>query len=78
MRAADMPRAEFVRLRLTETQRTAARYEELWRRLGLSVDWPLRYSTIDRRCQRTAQTSFVEAARSGVPAAGQRPHSVVP
>ena len=65
VRAADMPRAEFVRLCLTETQRTAARYEDLWRRVGLSVDWSLRYSTIDRRCQRTAQTSFVKLHEAG-------------
>ncbi|HET6185459.1 MAG TPA: valine--tRNA ligase, partial [Trebonia sp.] len=65
VRAADLPRAEFVRLCLTETQRIAARYEDLWRRLGLSVDWSLRYSTIDRRCQRTAQTSFVKLHEAG-------------
>src|SRR5262252_5382661 len=65
VRAADLPRAEFVRLCLAETQRTAARYEDLWRRLGLSVDWSLRYSTIDERCQRTAQTSFVKLYEAG-------------
>ena len=65
VRAADMPRAEFVALCLAETQRTAARYEDLWRRLGLSVDWSLRYSTIDERCQRTAQTSFVKLHEAG-------------
>src|SRR6478752_477269 len=41
------------------------RYEDLWRRLGLSVDWSLRYSTIDTRCQRTAQTSFVTLHQAG-------------
>ena len=60
VRAADMPRAEFVALCLAETRRTAARYEDLWRRLGLSLDWSLRYSTIDARCQRTAQTGFIK------------------
>src|SRR5215472_8761050 len=65
VRAADMPRAEFVALCLAETQRTAGRYEDLWRRLGLSVDWSLRYSTIDARCQRTAQTSFVKLHAAG-------------
>ncbi len=59
VRAVDLPRAEFVALCLAETQRTAARYEDLWRRLGLSLDWSLRYSTIDARCQRTAQTAFI-------------------
>ena len=65
VRAADMPRAEFVALCLAETRRTAERYEDLWRRLGLSLDWSLRYSTIDARCQRTAQTSFIALHQAG-------------
>ena len=65
VRAVDMPRAEFVALCLAETQRTAETYEDLWRRLGLSVDWSLRYSTIDARCQRTAQTSFIDLYQAG-------------
>jgi valyl-tRNA synthetase len=65
VRAADLPRAEFVRLCLAETRRVAAAYEDLWRRLGLSVDWSLRYSTIDERCQRTAQASFVKLHEAG-------------
>ncbi|HTX25480.1 MAG TPA: valine--tRNA ligase [Streptosporangiaceae bacterium] len=65
VRAVDLPRAEFVALCLAETQRTAARYEDLWRRLGLSLDWSLRYSTIDARCQRTAQASFVRLHETG-------------
>jgi len=65
VRAADMPRAEFVRLCLEETWRTGVRYEDLWRRLGLSVDWSLRYSTIDERCQRTAQTAFIKLHEAG-------------
>jgi valyl-tRNA synthetase len=65
VRAVDMPRAEFTALCLGETRRVAERYEDLWRRLGLSVDWSLRYSTIDARCQRTAQTSFVKLHEAG-------------
>jgi valyl-tRNA synthetase len=65
VRAVDMPRAEFVALCLAETGRTAERYEDLWRRLGLSLDWSLRYSTIDARCQRTAQASFVRLHEAG-------------
>lgn len=64
--AADTPRAEFVRLCLEETRATAARYEDLWRRLGLSVDWSLRYSTIGERCRRTAQTAFVVLHEAGL------------
>src|SRR5690348_2158279 len=65
VRAVDMPRAEFNALCLAETRRVAERYEDLWRRLGLSVDWSLRYSTIDARCQRTAQTSFIKLYEAG-------------
>ena len=65
VRAVDMTRAEFTALCLAETRRVAERYEDLWRRLGLSVDWSLRYSTIDTRCQRTAQTSFVTLHQAG-------------
>ena len=65
VRAVDMPRAEFTALCLAETRRAAERYEDLWRRLGLSVDWSLRYSTIDARCQRTAQTSFIGLHQAG-------------
>lgn len=65
VKAADMPRAEFVKLCLDETRKTAARYEDLWRRVGLSVDWSLRYSTIDARCQRTSQASFIKLFEAG-------------
>jgi valyl-tRNA synthetase len=73
VRAVDMPRAEFVALCLAETQRTAERYEDLWRRLGLSLDWSLRYSTIDARCQRTAQASFIKLHEAGYVRRAQDP-----
>ena len=63
--AAELPRAEFVARCLAETRQTALRYEDLWRRLGLSVDWSLRYSTIDERCRRTAQTAFITLYEAG-------------
>ena len=53
-------RAEFRALCLEETRKGAAHYEDLWRSLGLSVDWSLRYSTIDEHCRRTAQKSFLD------------------
>jgi valyl-tRNA synthetase len=59
VRAVDLPRADFVDLCLAETRRIAVGYEELWRRLGLSVDWSLRYSTIEPTSQRLAQASFI-------------------
>lgn len=65
VKAVEMPRADFVDLCLTETRKTAAHYEDVWRKVGLSVDWNLLYSTIDERCQRTSQTSFIKLHEAG-------------
>jgi valyl-tRNA synthetase len=50
-------------LRLTETDEQA--FEELWRRLGLSVDWSMTYTTIGTRAQRISQRSFLELLARG-------------
>jgi len=44
-------------LRLTETDERA--FEELWRGLGLSVDWSMTYTTIGERAQRISQRAFL-------------------
>jgi valyl-tRNA synthetase len=53
-------RSEFRALCLEETKRVADIYTDLWRNMGLSVDWSLKYSTIDEHCQRTSQKSFID------------------
>ena len=58
-------RADFRALCLDETADGAKIYEELWRALGLSVDWNQRYSTIDDHCRRTAQKSFLDLWSKG-------------
>jgi valyl-tRNA synthetase len=52
-------RPNFVQLclRLTETDERA--FEDLWRKLGLSVDWSMTYTTIGERAQRISQRSFL-------------------
>ncbi|MBX7160981.1 MAG: valine--tRNA ligase, partial [Acidimicrobiia bacterium] len=40
-------------------------FEELWRRLGLSVDWRQTYTTVDAHCRRVSQLAFVDLARKG-------------
>ncbi len=44
-------------LRLTESDERA--FEELWRTLGLSVDWEMNYTTIGPLAQRISQRSFL-------------------
>jgi len=40
-------------------------FEELWKHLGLSVDWSMTYATIDERCQRVAQRAFLRNLKRG-------------
>ncbi len=58
-------RSEFRSLCIEETREGAKTYEKLWRALGLSVDWSLRYSTIDEHCRRTSQASFIDLYEKG-------------
>ncbi len=58
-------RSAFRALCLDETRDGAAIYEKLWRALGLSVDWTMRYSTIDDHCRKTSQLSFIDLYRQG-------------
>ena len=41
------------------------KFEELWRRLGLSVDWSLTYTTIGEVSQRTSQLAFLHNLARG-------------
>ena len=45
-------------LRLTESDEQA--FEDLWRTLGLSVDWSMTYTTIGEVAQRISQRSFLK------------------
>ena len=78
IRAADMPRAEFTALCLAETQRTAGRYEDLWRRLGPVGG--LVAALLDHRRPLPADGpgQLRRPARGGLPAAGPGPDPVVP
>ncbi len=58
-------RRNFIELcnRLTEIDEEA--FKDLWRRVGLSVDWSLEYATISARPRRTAQLSFLDLYEKG-------------
>jgi valyl-tRNA synthetase len=58
-------REEFIKLCLKETEIGGANYRNVWTRLGISVDWDLLYSTINKRCQRISQRSFIDIYRMG-------------
>ncbi|MCY4632349.1 MAG: valine--tRNA ligase [bacterium] len=50
-------------LQLTETDEQA--FEDLYRRLGVSVDWGLTYTTIGERCRRVSQRAFLRNLARG-------------
>ena len=50
-------------LQLTETDEQA--FEDLYRRLGVSVDWSLTYTTIGERCRRVSQRAFLRNLARG-------------
>jgi valyl-tRNA synthetase len=52
-------RPNFVELCLTLTASDERAFEELWRTLGLSVDWSMTYTTIGEVAQRISQRSFL-------------------
>jgi valyl-tRNA synthetase len=58
-------RPNFVELcrRLTEADEQV--FEALWRRLGLSVDWTLAYTTIGERARRASQRGFLRQLAAG-------------
>ncbi|GAB6897740.1 valine--tRNA ligase [Kineosporia succinea] len=58
-------RRNFVELceQLTATDEKV--FEQLWRTLGLSVDWSLTYSTVSQRSQRVSQRAFLRNFERG-------------
>ncbi len=52
-------RPNFVELCLQLTGSDEQAFESLWRKLGLSVDWSMTYTTIGRLAQRISQRSFL-------------------
>ena len=63
--AAGVSRRNFVELcnRLTVEDEKA--FEAVWRRLGLSVDWKMTYTTIGRRAQAVSQRAFLDNLARG-------------
>jgi valyl-tRNA synthetase len=66
VRARDMGREAFAEACRPIIAEVEAEYERLCRRLGLSPDFALRYSTVDARSQRVAQAAFLDLHAKGL------------
>ncbi len=64
-RAEHISRRNFVELCLRLTVEDEKAFEDLWRSLGLSVDWSMTYATVDPHCQRVAQRGFLRNLERG-------------
>ncbi len=58
-------RPNFVELCLRLTEEDERVFEELWRGLGLSVDWGMNYTTVGALAQRISQRSFLALLARG-------------
>lgn len=65
IRARDLGRAAFIAACLEVSHEVEDRFEIFWKSLGMSVDWRLRYSTIDPSARRISQWSFIDLYRKG-------------
>ncbi len=63
--ALSISRQNFVELCEKLTAEDELVFEELWRKLGLSVDWSMTYTTIGKEAQRVSQAAFLRLERSG-------------
>lgn len=58
-------RRNFLELCELQTAEDEKRYEALWRRLGLSIDWRQTYSTVGTYCRKASQASFLDLFKKG-------------
>src|SRR5436190_7113481 len=59
-------RPNFIELCARLTAEDEKAFEQLWKHLGLSVDWSKTYATIGRRAQRVSQLAFLRLLRRGL------------
>jgi len=63
--AHNCARDAFIQACLEETSKAEEQFTDLWKRIGLSVDWDACYSTIDATTRRISQASFITLYRKG-------------
>jgi valyl-tRNA synthetase len=61
----NISRRNFVELCEQLTAEDEKAFEQLWRQLGLSVDWSMTYTTIGRHAQRVSQLAFLRLLHAG-------------
>ena len=70
---ARISRRNFLELCRQLTLEDETVFQDLWRQIGLSVDWSLTYATIDERSRRAGQLGFLRNLRRGQAYAADAP-----
>ncbi len=66
VRASDLSRKEFRKLVLTTLEKELRpKYTNDWKRLGISCDFNVNYTTINEHCQKISQKSFIDLYNIG-------------
>ncbi len=63
--ASSYDRDTFIQMCLKATHQAEEQFVDLWKRVGLSVDWNACYSTIDYTSRQISQASFISLYRKG-------------
>ncbi|MDE2490241.1 MAG: valine--tRNA ligase [Elusimicrobia bacterium] len=61
----EVSRKNFLEACRLQTEKDEQKYEALWRRLGLSIDWTQQYATVGEHCRRVSQASFLDLLKKG-------------
>lgn len=73
IKAHMLKRSEFIKLCLQESAKVEKEFEELWKTMGLSIDWSKTYSTISDKARRISQYSFIELFKKNLVYRKQEP-----
>ena len=65
LRAHMLKRSEFMDLCLKESENSSKEFSELWKSMGLSIDWSQTYSTISEPVRKISQYSFIDLYNKG-------------
>lgn len=65
IRAANLPRSQFIENCLKTTKKYEEEFKNLWLSMGFSTDWTLQYETINPRVRKISQKAFLDMVRSG-------------
>jgi len=66
VRSSDFSRDEYRKLALGYVNETKPAFIADWKRIGMSCDFTISYSTIDPHCQKTGQKSFLDLYKKGL------------